>query len=98
MKKVLIPSALLFMLAAGQAGAQLAGGDATSDISSRNVSGAISMAPGNPNMSTVVPDSGSKTEDSYLPPDMKDFNSITPSSGCAELSKGTIKTCLGNVK
>lgn len=82
MKKVIVPSALAFMLIAGQAHAQLAGGDTTSDISNRNVSGAIPTAPGNPNTSTVVPDTGNTTNDSYSSlPDTENFNTITPSSG-----------------
>jgi len=81
--KILIPSALLFILASGQAHAQLAGGDATSEMSDRDVSGGIPTAPGNPNTSTIVPDIDNIMDDPYMSTDTSEgtLNAMTPSGG-----------------
>ena len=77
--KILVPTALLFILVAGQANAQLAGGNMTSGTLSRNATGAPPMAPGNPNTSTIVPEetnpnmsTGTSTET---------FDAMMPSTG-----------------
>ena len=77
--KISIPSALLFMLAAGQANAQLAGRNTTSGTLSRNATGAAPMAPGNPNTSTIVPET--TNPDTTTSTSTGTFNAMMPSTG-----------------
>jgi len=94
--KTIIPSAILCMLAAGQANAQVGGED------SYQTGAPIPMAPGNPNSSTVVtpevPSSPSLSDD-YMSSlnDPSYVDTVMPSSGGATNTAAVFKSAPSNM-